>query len=651
MASLEIPCPQCGMRLQLPDRSLLGRKGKCGKCGCRFILRDPAARQAADEVPLRLAGARAPEPSADDTLMGVAARWVPDDPGTARGANTQPNPASSFPRRPAPQHAAQPEFVGPADELAEDPDAEVDRLAQIRATRQREARRKKITWAGVGALGLGGVVAWLLFDTGTDSTKKPAKHAKARPVAAVPNDENVAAAAQPGVAEPVNRSPTQGKPIRLLLVPAGARVVINLRPAELWQAGGPGEEFRACLGPLGVWLEQVLKTECLLEPARIEEALVCLIAPSRGVPPDISLVVHTKDDIKKSEMIDHFNGQIRDDLGRPCYIGPEKAYMILDQRTFAITSNKMAQDMVQAADTPGVTVDFIEEMLQHTDRDRHFTIVFEPQSIRFSAPYVAPEPVQPLLNALMDWVGDDVEAVAWSMHLGEKFYSELLFRNMSLTSPPRLQRALQKKLESTPADVLALVRQMNPPELGRKKIVGRFPAMTKAYALATHVSKGNRLVTLETDLPERAAPNLALGTLLAWDQTTRPDFGQKAPAPPSGGKEKKLPETYAERLRMKIDVDFRRAPLQDAIAFVAEEIGANFKIEGNDLKMVGVTQNVVQTFKLDQAPATAVLYEILEHNKKDKLVIVVDEKKKLITVTSEKAAQEKNLKPFPLSEK
>ena len=71
MAALQIACPKCGKMLKLPDRSLLGRKGKCSKCGHSFILEEP------DEVQLELA-----EPAASQPPAGTSPRWVPDPAAT-----------------------------------------------------------------------------------------------------------------------------------------------------------------------------------------------------------------------------------------------------------------------------------------------------------------------------------------------------------------------------------------------------------------------------------------------------------------------------------------------------------------------------------------------------------------------------------------
>jgi hypothetical protein len=101
-------------------------------------------------------------------------------------------------------------------------------------------------------------------------------------------------------------------------------------------------------------------------------------------------------------------------------------------------------------------------------------------------------------------------------------------------------------------------------------------------------------------------------------------------------------------------VEFRRVPLEDAVASVSDETGVKIKLLGPEMKEVGITQNVPQVFAMDDMPATAVLYKILIENTtsgtypKGALVLIVDEDKKTATVTSITAAENKKLKPFPL---
>lgn len=706
MAGIEIPCPKCGTVLKLPDRRLLGRKGKCSQCAQKFILEDPrevatavdlAAHsrksRADDESDLEMASQPAyapsgddsdlelaafpnrseePEPSDDSTLMGMDAKWVsstPTAPPPAPPKPTAPPMAFPSPARPSPAGqqmrfpsapAATPPTVrtpapvapaAPAFALPETPAETVENESDRTAERLKAAKRKKKKRA---QLAIAGTVAALVISVGVyfataggGSAKKTAKNSKSNKSSAVASTGKGDGGTTSKIPTAAAKSPTKGKPIDLLLVPAGARVVINLRPADLWKSGDDSvaEEFRACLGPLGVWAGEMIKTNCFMDPAAIEELLICVLAASPGVAPDVALVVHTKDDVRKSMLLEKFNGELIDEP-RPHYVGPEKAYIIYDPRTFAIAPAKLAQEMVQAADNSSLTADGILDLLAKTDRTRHVTVVFEPVSVRISAPFLGPGNAQPLLNGLLDWVGEEVEACAWSMHLGdENFYSEVLLRNQ-VGSPQRLQKTITKQLDTTPRDILAIVEKMNPQETGKRKLIGRFPAMSKVYSLMTHVATGERLVSMTTLLPERAAPNLALGALLAWDQTTRPEYrsgGKPGGASPT---QQKLPDLLADRLKTRISVDFRNEPLYQAIGFVGEETGINFKIEGNDLKMVGVTQNMKQQFKMDNAPATAVLFEILD---KIQLVIVVDEEKKLVTVTSAKVAEEKKLAAYPLA--
>ena len=97
---------------------------------------------------------------------------------------------------------------------------------------------------------------------------------------------------------------------------------------------------------------------------------------------------------------------------------------------------------------------------------------------------------------------------------------------------------------------------------------------------------------------------------------------------------------------MKIEIDFRRTPLQDAFAYLGEETQVEFEIDGDALKLAGYTKNMPQTFYLGTVPATKALHAIL--NQYDQMVIVLDESKQAVTVTTKAAAAQKGLKPFPV---
>ena len=91
---------------------------------------------------------------------------------------------------------------------------------------------------------------------------------------------------------------------------------------------------------------------------------------------------------------------------------------------------------------------------------------------------------------------------------------------------------------------------------------------------------------------------------------------------------------------MKVLIDFRRTPLQEAFGYIGESIKTEVTIDGDALKGAGFTQNMPQTFDLGTVTAQAALHEILlKYSKeRDPLVLIVDEKaKKLILSTKVKA--------------
>lgn len=654
MSAFEVPCPHCGRKLKLPDRSLVGRKAKCAKCGHRFILQDP------DQLESERPQSRSPvkvefAPAEDDGL--VRDHDIPDVlPKPPSVASVPTGQRSAWPgsvertdgaeSRNASVFQATEQPQAPFDLAVDDADDEV--AARIRK-RQREARRRR-TRLAIAALAVvlvtGAGVAYFL-----GSARPPKKAGKQ--AATVARTEKTAA--EDEASGDANGAPNTsgrskpGEPITLQFVPEGARIIVHLRPAELWRTGSSVEEFRACLGPLGIWLENGIKKSCLLEPAKIEEVLFALIPASREEF-DVAAVVRSTANLKKSELIEKFDGALVDSP-KPHYEGKERAWYVHDARTFASAPKSMAAAMIEAAEGSAISSDGVLALLPRTDRKKHFTLVCELEDVRLGAKSLAPENAQNLVEGLLDFFGDDVETVAWSLQLGEGaegswLSSEILARNRLSRAVPKLEADFKKKVAQLPKEILDLVYKTHPKKIGEKKIVGRFPAMTKVVERSARFETAKRLVAMRIELPERAGPNLALGTLLTWDQTTRPDFGQSSAPAATIAAKPNLPEKIADRLKLKVSVEYRADFLYTALDFLSEEIGVKFVLDGPGMKEVGATQNEKQEFAMENAPATAVLDKMLTPKK---LVLIVDEQKRTATVTSVPAAERQKLKPFPLT--
>lgn len=645
MARLEIACPKCGQRLKVPDRSLLGRKARCGKCAHKFVMQESAVRSKGEAAkPVSSGSFEAPLEFADlkaNASRGEAAER-PAKQKTQR-LKLEPDTVPAVASHPIEFPSLETDDAAPFEGIDLSPvvDSDAELFSRRRFQSSNNRRLQSLIGIGVVLLLAGGAAAYFVVARPNSAKVGPSSATTARVEADAPASGVVRHERVP--------SPTRGKPLSLQYVPMGARIVVHLRPADLWEPGSSGEEFRACLGPLGIWLESQINTFCLVEPAKIEEVLFGLIPASRETF-DVAAVVRTRHDVKRSELLNKINGELVDQP-RPHYLTDKTAYLLPDARTIAIAPRELASSMLESVDGGGVTSEGIQALLARTDRDRHFTLLAELEDVRIGVDSLAPANARSLLNAVVDFFGENVETVAATFHLGDPdeerdLFAQVLVRNRVTRSPPHLRDDLQKQLSRLPTEMLQVVNRTNPRKLGEKRIVGRFPIMTKVVEQSSVFEVNRRLVSLECRLPERAGPNLALGALLTWNQTTLPEYGRSPTiSSTAGASPSTLPGTIAERLQKKIDVEFRDDFLYVAIDFIGEETGVEFKLDGAGMKRAGITQNEKQKFTLEKTPAIAILDRILTPRK---LVLIVDEQKKVATITGAEEAADKKLQPFPL---
>ncbi|MCA9086188.1 MAG: hypothetical protein KDA81_19155 [Planctomycetaceae bacterium] len=705
MPAVTISCPKCQAELKLPDRKLLGRKGKCPKCEHRFVLTEP------EEVELQLAEPEPPVlPTSGDEppMVGTSAKWVPDSqpepqfPVFPSANDLAPGfPAASFPTPPdavtgfpVPDvlPAATPGFDFNTESVAPVPRPATGRKSSSRRRGQRTSdpgipqvpdaaeqdtatvsgdapmsgdattagrggrRQRKRRRSGSGAMiGMGAAVlfvvgaGWLWWN----QNQQRQREAEEAAIAAAPK-VNEAWQAEKKEMEESNvsvqdLSPTHGQEIPLNYIAFTPHMILHLRPSEIWTADRRSREFLATLGDLGQWLEQKIRDVTRFEPQEIEELTFALNFGPRTAPPDVAAVVRLRAAQTTSDLqLNRFQGRVRPDLNVQIYESDAYSYMLLDPKTFAVAPVTMSDMLASARDyAPPPPVE-LEVLVKESDRQRQLTLMFDVTNIDTHREYIFRDEMQHFADEFVLWFGKDIRTISWSMHLGDELYLETLLHPGSESSPLKVQRYIQDRLNKLPEQLQAPLRLMQPATEGYRAMIGRFPAMMRAVGLGTSVNVGPAYVRLVTLLPDKAAANLAAASLYTWNQSVVTDFTQAAPA--VAAKNSNLPDKVSERLKKVIIVDFRRTPLQEAFAYIAEEIKTPININGDALKLAGMTQNMPQTYNLGEVSAIKTIDTILSNpDYRGILVVVVDEASKSIIVTTRAVAEQSGLTIYDTS--
>ena len=667
---MTVACPHCGLPVALPTAETTGRRFACPHCRQPLVLELLPEKNAEAAQP--------PEPSAKRRAKApLPPGWIPLEPAPAETDSNSPSNRTSDSAPTSPGPTLKPGL----DDLSPLGAAAGLSVWQTRRQATRQRRRKALRLIIPGSIAVGIAVAAALFALDRMSSRAARDGRDNRPETAdhsSPSSQRDAPAEQPPVRTPDRssakdeRSAAPTRPIRLLLAPDGVRMVIHLRPARLWgektvssppnvaaavdksgqsAPSGPkgkparsrGEEFRAALEPLSAWAERQIRSWCLFPPSQIEEVVFSFVLRSPDDPPDVAATVWLKNDTSAAEVAKRFGGR-RVERGRlAVYSNAERTLVIRDARTFAIGPQAAAGEMVAANDQPNPTDESIEELLKQTDRRQDITVLFRPDDLDRFRGVLFPAALQGLAHGVAGWLDPDaVEGAGLSLRLADPFRIRLELRNRPATTIHQLRAEMQAHLDKLPAEVLEYVKTRNPPTIGQRKLVGRLPAMWKAVALGASSASEERLLTIESILPERAAPNLSLATSLALAESG-PSAGAPARAP---GSQLKRPKTIAERLATPIDVDFRRTPFSEAFGSIGEDTGLTFELDGGGLKLAGYTKNMPQTLRITGTPAIDVLRAVLKPY--PKLVLVIDEPRQTVIVTTREAADAKGQKPLAI---
>ncbi len=580
-----ISCPNCGQVLKLRDPAQMQGRVRCPACRHPFVI-----------------GSAEPPPPSKPVVSTPPATTMP----------------AEFP---------------PVVESAD------GGLARMRSLRRRDRQRRSLFWAL-------GVVLVAVVVGAYYALRVPLIPSKGEEAASLSTEKN---------SRPANVAPNEAAPrddatekaeIALTYFPVGVRMVLHLHPATLWRNDRQHNGLRKCVGPVSEWVARGVVGTTTFPPEQIEEVTFGVLLKGQGIAPEIVAKVRLAEETNGDELAKRFEGTVQPgQSGSPPTIhAADRVVTLVDPKTFIVGPLVLEREMSDAATVPNPTDRAIEDLLSRADGRRAFSLICRPDDLRLYREALAGPASAELIRSIIDWLDPlAVEGIAWSLDVSESFESQLLVRNRAEVRARELERTLRSKLDDLPRTVMTTVESMNPADEGRRRIIGRFPAMLKATALATRAETESRLILWETLLPERAAPNLALAALLTWDESRRPRTEVKAPSLASPQK----PLTITERLQQPIAVDFRRTPLHEAIAYISTETGVSMEVDGDGLRQAGYTRNMPQTLQLGKVPAIECLAAILKPY--DQMVVLIDEEKKSILVTVRAMAKSKGITPLDLS--
>jgi len=669
--AVSVDCPSCRRPLKVTNPDLFGKKVKCPGCGKPFVLPRPAPQTADDEVILQLV-------QPEEIPFGTGARIVPDEP--ILNAPTFPGPPrNTFPG--PPRDAFPPMIPGPpvvpgtstgASPIPTVPESPLrfepaESMSAASPTLDRlKKRQKRGAWlnyliVGVVLCGFGGIVAGIAMNL-------PEKSKVAGPESQAPGSNEGAKTSEnqpysqarlegtPSLIEEFR--PTKGDPVKLFMMPSGVNMVIHLRPARLWSDEYEAQVFRASLTEdVTNWIAAKLKEVCRREPAQIEEATIGLILGARGTEPDVCAVVRLKQPAKMSDLVEEFKGTYLYDLTeRPdlrLKVDGKHGYLIQDESTFAICPEPLAGEIENWIKTPNYEISQgMSELLEKTDRERLFTIVGEAPDMVRHLDRIFPEGSRQAVSKLFEWLGEDAGTVSWSVQTSPYFHSEIAVLAPATVSPIALRDRIKDQMKELPKVVWQdLCLKMTPGEVRSRTFIGRLPAMLEAFRKSTVATVGAHHVRLTTVLPAKAAPNLALAAMFTANEAARTDFTPAAvAAAPAQSTSTNLPESVVERMKLPVDAEFSRTPLEPALQYLCDEVKIGLFLDGDALKDAGYTKNMPQTFTLGKVPMIQSLATIVNYYQErgKEMVVSIDENEKKIIVTTLKFAEAKGLKLYPM---
>jgi serine/threonine protein kinase len=401
-------------------------------------------------------------------------------------------------------------------------------------------------------------------------------------------------------------SPTAGSPLSLGYLPPGPQVFVFWRPAELLRQS-EGRRLMESLGPF----QRLLGIDALqsvgLPLDEIDSARISIYTQPDSSELEVCLVVRTVAPMTSEQLLAAWGdpqpmpeGDLRvyQLQGHAFYLPEQASEGDSTTGTLFVTGPiHLVMEAAKSGDSAPPLRREMETLLEHSDSDRMFNMLFAPNSLIGSTRPLFAAELAPFKEPLEWFFAGDIKGGLFSFHLTQDdFYLDLRLLGGSDEKPHELAKNMRQRVADLAPRAKNRAKGLDP-SLAGAPIVERYPTMLRFLNDHTRSIMTDRETVLRAYLPVVAAHNLVLGSQLIANS---PISGK--PSTPDS-----TPKSAAQRLKKVVTLSFENNTLEHALEMLAEELEIEIHIEGNDLQVEGITRN--KSFGIDAfaEPGDAIL--------------------------------------------
>ncbi len=424
-------------------------------------------------------------------------------------------------------------------------------------------------------------------------------------------------------------SPTAGSPITIEYTPPASQCFIHVRPRNLLQAT-EGPAVLKALGPKFEALQDQLVRNLGFSLDQIDRLLVALVPQDTG-PPRATLVMRLGQD-SVNVLAARAKTTEQSDGGRRLMLGSMQLYLPTASPNVVVTaSDPDIQAVIEQNGQPPLLQRQVEQLRLMTDDNRHLTVFLDPHFLAADGRDTFVAEYAQLREPILTFLGDQIEAASLSVHLDRTFFGELQLSSTLDQDPYSLAAACKSRLQALPEEINSLLGRIVIERFWQPLAV-RFPLMINFLHQQTRIGVSDQCAIVNFVMPEHAAHNLMLASVLAVEASTLSRGEPITPATQTLGWDKILAQ--------QIDFEIPQQSLEFTMVELATSVDralptAQFKIViiGADLQLAGITRNQqIRDVNLRNQSVNEILTELVKRANPTPAASITSPEQKLVWV-------------------